>query len=207
LNNNYLKLETGMSDDQIKKSKEELEKFELAYFYEGWVFVPNMDKHNRFSVGKLTGKGYQKELENIPKFILDYFNNKKDTSIIGVSYEYDTPRNKKKEIRNNNKDREIVREEENKININKFIAMFKNINPSYELLFKNDTQRASVERLVKKYGDEWLVNLINKLPEIIKTPYAPQITTPYELEIKLGKLKIFLEQEKNKVQEKGLLQL
>jgi len=84
------------------------------------------------------------------------------------------------------------------IYINKFIAMFKNVNPSYELLFKNKTQRAAVERLVKKYGEEWLSNLINRLPEIIKMPYAPQITTPYELEVKLGKLKVFLEQEKNK---------
>jgi phage replication O-like protein O len=87
---------------------------------------------------------------------------------------------------------------ENNIYINKFIAMFKNVNPSYELLFKNKTQRAAVERLVKKYGQEWVENLINRLPEIIKIPYAPQITTPYELEVKLGKLKVFLEQEKNK---------
>jgi len=119
LNDNYIKLETGMSEEQITKSKLELEKFGLAYFYEGWVFVPNMDKHNRYSVGKLTGKGYQKELNNIPKFILDYFNNKKDTSIKGVSYLYDTPRNNKLEIINNkpkiinnNRDGEIIREEE-----------------------------------------------------------------------------------------------
>ena len=121
LNDNYIKLETGMSEEQITKSKLELEKFGLAYFYEGWVFVPNMDKHNRYSVGKLTGKGYQKELNNIPKFILDYFNNKKDTSIKGVSYLYDTPRNNKLEIINNkpeiinnnrDRDREIIREKE-----------------------------------------------------------------------------------------------
>jgi len=119
LNDNYIKLETGMSEEQITKSKLELEKFGLAYFYEGWVFVPNMDKHNRYSVGKLTGKGYQKELNNIPKFILDYFNNKKDTSIKGVSYLYDTPKNNKLEIINNkpkiinnNRDGEIIREEE-----------------------------------------------------------------------------------------------
>jgi phage replication O-like protein O len=87
---------------------------------------------------------------------------------------------------------------ENNIYINKFIAMFKNVNPSYELLFRNKTQRAAVERLLKKYGEEWLENLINHLPEIIKMPYAPQITTPYELETKLGRLKVFLEQEKNK---------
>jgi phage replication O-like protein O len=93
---------------------------------------------------------------------------------------------------------------ENNIYINKFIAMFKNVNPSYELLFKNKTQRAAVERLVKKYGEEWLENLINRLPEIVKMPYAPQITTPYELEAKLGRLKVFLEQEKNKYTRMGV---
>jgi hypothetical protein len=122
----------------------------------------------------------------------------KDISDTGIDSSIDTL--------NNDKDKEIIREE-NKINVNKFISMFKNINPSYELLFKNKTQRSSIERLVKKYGEAWLENLISRLPEIIKMPYAPHITTPYELEIKLGKLKIFLEQEKNKVQEKGLLQL
>ena len=93
---------------------------------------------------------------------------------------------------------------ENNIYINKFIAMFKNVNPFYELLFKNKTQRAAVERLLKKYGEEWLENLINRLPEIVKMPYAPQITTPYELETKLGRLKVFLEQEKNKYTRMGV---
>jgi len=106
-------------------------------------------------------------------------------------------RPQKKYIKNN-----ITKE--NNIYINKFIAMFKNINPSYEILFRNKTQRAATERLLKKYGEEWLENLINRLPEIIKMPYAPQITTPYELEMKLGKLKVFLEQEKNKNSRMGV---
>jgi hypothetical protein len=87
--------------------------------------------------------------------------------------------------------------------VNEIISLFKEVNPFYELLFKNTTQRKSVERLIKKYGWEWVEKLIKKLPEIISQPYAPRITTPYELETKLGQLKVFLQQEKLKATKVG----
>jgi len=104
----------------------------------------------------------------------------------------------------NNKNDKNEKNIKNINNINTIIGLFKNVNPSYERLFANKTQRDSVERLLKKYGEAWLRSLINRLPEIIKMPYAPQITTPYELETKLGRLKVFLEQEKNKNSRMGV---
>jgi hypothetical protein len=77
------------------------------------------------------------------------------------------------------------------------INLFKSVNPSYERLFSNKTQRASVERLLAKYGVDKLSATISALPEIIIKPYAPQITTPKELEDKLGKLLLFVNQEKS----------
>lgn len=91
-----------------------------------------------------------------------------------------------------------------KYNINGFISLFKEINPSYERLFSNKTERASLDRLIRKYGEEWVTKLIKKLPEITSKPYAPRITTPYQLEHKLGELKSFLQQEKNKIQKGGV---
>lgn len=84
-------------------------------------------------------------------------------------------------------------------NVNPLLAKFKSVNPSYERLFSNKTQRDSLERLVKKYGLEKMTNLLDQLPSIIQRPYAPSITTPYELELKMGKLILFLKQEQVKI--------
>jgi len=150
---------------------------------------------NKFSIIQIVNYDqYQNEdIKSTSKLTSKVTNNQQTTNKQLTTNKNDKNEKNEKNIKNNN--------------INIIIGMFKNVNPSYERLFSNKTQRASIERLLKKYGEAWLRNLINRLPDIIKMPYAPQITTPYELEMKLGKLKIFLEQEKNKVQEKGLLQL
>ena len=70
--------------------------------------------------------------------------------------------------------------------INSLIDLFQEVNPSYERLFENKTQRASLERLVKKFGQEKVSNMIKGLKEIFGKPYAPSITTPYLLELKLA---------------------
>jgi len=82
--------------------------------------------------------------------------------------------------------------------VNGLIPLFEEVNPSYKQLFGNTTQRSALKRLIDKYGQDWVSNLLKRLPEIISKPYAPRITTPYELETKLGQLKIFLQQEKLK---------
>jgi phage replication O-like protein O len=91
--------------------------------------------------------------------------------------------------------------------INKGLSLFKEINPSYEQLFKNKTQRDALKRLINQYGEEWVIKLIKELPEIINKPYAPRITTPYELETKLGQLKVFLQQEKLKATKVGSIKV
>lgn len=83
-------------------------------------------------------------------------------------------------------------------NIQSFINLFKSINPTYERLFGNKTERLSAERLVKKFGLQKMEAMFVQLPDILSQPYAPRITTPYELEKNLGKLIQFIEQNKNK---------
>ena len=78
------------------------------------------------------------------------------------------------------------------------IELFKPINPTYERLFSNKTQRASLDRLVKKFGREKIENMIKYLPKIFGKPYAPVITTPFELEKKLANLISYIQQEKSK---------
>lgn len=79
------------------------------------------------------------------------------------------------------------------------ISLFKEVNPNYEVLFSRKNQTDALKRLYKKFGFEKLKSIITALPYIINRPYAPRITTPIQLENKLGELKIFYEQEKQKI--------
>lgn len=82
--------------------------------------------------------------------------------------------------------------------LKEFIDMFKDINPSYERLFSNKTERGCATRLLSKFGMEKMAATLKQLPSIITQPYAPRITTPYELERNLGKLLAFVSQNKAK---------
>lgn len=88
---------------------------------------------------------------------------------------------------------------DNSKDVSLLVSLFKKVNPSYEILFKNKTQRASAQRLIDQYGIFRLSNLMEQLPSIISKPYAPTITTPYELEVKMGALISFIQKEKIKV--------
>jgi phage replication O-like protein O len=88
-------------------------------------------------------------------------------------------------------------------NLNEFMDMFKEVNPNHERLFGNKTQRASLERMITKFGVEKMTNLLTQLPSILSRPYAPQISTPTELETKMGKLIQFYNQEKLKIAKNG----
>lgn len=91
--------------------------------------------------------------------------------------------------------------------LNKLIGMFRDINPSYERLFSNRTQRLALERMVTKFGPEKMAGLIANLPSILSKPYAPQISTPLELESKMGRLVQFMRQEQLKVSSAGVTKL
>ena len=79
--------------------------------------------------------------------------------------------------------------------INDLISLFKEVNPSYQRLFGNKTQRSALERLVKQHGQEKIEWAIKVLPKTNKTKFAPVITTPYMLESKLGQLIAFMQKE------------
>ncbi len=83
-----------------------------------------------------------------------------------------------------------------------FIESFKDVNPSFDRLFSNKTERSCAERLIRKYGITKMIATAENLPDIISKPYAPRITTPYELERNLGKLLAFVEQNKNIIKDK-----
>jgi DNA-binding transcriptional regulator GbsR (MarR family) len=73
-------------------------------------------------------------------------------------------------------------------NTNSLIELFKPINPSYELLYSNNTERKSLERMVKKWGTEKVIGLINYVCQY-KNEIFGEILTPYQLEKKIGSVK------------------
>jgi predicted ArsR family transcriptional regulator len=81
--------------------------------------------------------------------------------------------------------------------VNELISLFKYVNPTYNRLYANKTEREALKRLVKQFGKEKIAKLIKALPEIIVKPYAPRITTPYQLEKKLADLLAFIQQERS----------
>lgn len=82
-------------------------------------------------------------------------------------------------------------------NINSLISKFQKINPSYKTFYANKTQRKSLENMIQAHGIEKMAKVIDALPTIVVKPYAPKITSPYELEKLFGKLVLFISQEKN----------
>ena len=90
---------------------------------------------------------------------------------------------------------------------NDVIALFQKINPSYERLFGNKTERAAIDRLLKNMGREKLEGTIRFAIQVSGQPYSPTITTPYELEKNLGKLIAFYKKEKEKGQKNQIIDI
>ena len=78
------------------------------------------------------------------------------------------------------------------------IRLFGNINPSYEQLFKRSNQRSAAERLLAKYGLDTLAKYIEVARQANGQEFAPTITTPCQLEDKLGQLKSFYDKNQKK---------
>jgi len=109
--------------------------------------------------------------------------------------------NKKNTNKNNTNTakQEALREQRERVkDINDLIDKFKNVNPSYERLFNNPPQREAIKRMLKKMTVQKLGKIIDLLVKTNKAQYAPTITTPMQLESKLGQLLAFFQREKDK---------
>lgn len=72
--------------------------------------------------------------------------------------------------------------------VNLVMGHFEAVNPMHERLFANKSQRAALERIIKKFGADKTIGIIQSLPASNGDRWAPKITTPVELEHRLGKL-------------------
>jgi len=77
------------------------------------------------------------------------------------------------------------------------IKLFEVINPLISKKYGNKTERRAVENLLSTLGRKKLEKVIAFLPRSNALPYAPKITTPYELEKNYAKLEIFFLQKRS----------
>jgi hypothetical protein len=91
--------------------------------------------------------------------------------------------------------------------INPLIELFKPVNPSYKRLYANTTQRVALARLVKEHGAEKVKEFINILPKTNTMPFSPTITTPLQLESKLGQLWAFCQKESLKINQNKIIKI
>jgi len=81
----------------------------------------------------------------------------------------------------------------------KIIKAFEVVNPSYEKMFGNTTQRAACERLLKKWSFEEVTAIIGVLPKLNADQYARgKSITPLQMEDNLGYIKSYLDQHNSK---------
>jgi len=102
--------------------------------------------------------------------------------------------NTKQELRTKNKEINTIPAEVGG-EVNEAIKLFGSINPSYEVLFKRKNQREAIARLLAKYGLEGLTKLVEAARRANGKEFAPTITTPCQLEDKLGQLKSFYDRK------------
>ena len=75
-----------------------------------------------------------------------------------------------------------------------FDVFYSTVNPTIN--FGNKTTRAAADALIRKFGLEKSIEIAKYAVKVQGKPYAPTITTPYQLKEKMGALMIYGQQQK-----------
>jgi hypothetical protein len=97
-----------------------------------------------------------------------------------------TNNNDKKEKNDNN-----TTEQSSGATTNAFISLFKEINPSYSILFRRQPQRDAADRLLKLHDFAWWQRFMEAYQLALDDRYCPRATTPSKLEEKLGDIESY----------------
>jgi len=92
--------------------------------------------------------------------------------------------------------KDIVQQAEPAIPINSLLKEFEELNPT--LNYGNTTQRKACAELIAKFGYEKTIATLNYYKSIRSQKFSPVITTPYQLQQKMGELLTFYNKEQSK---------
>ena len=188
-------VETGIDRDNIEKTI--LPRFERdgkILYRGGWVAIKNFQKHQTLNPKVQAGmkEGLNKAPEELRLFIED-----------SLSIEYDRLSHSNSNSNSNSNPKEEGKADALQGRWNEFIDLFKPINPMFSGFYKNRTERLALSQLVDTLGIDEVKNILLVLPQIVTMPYAPKVSKPTELKRDIGKLKIFIDQNRNKLQSKN----
>lgn len=190
INDRQLSTFSGLNVEQVKKCKSDLELVKMAYFKDGYVCITGYGFVECFYKGIKNEKAKQKELESIPKEVLEYFKDKLNTLSIPYEYPIDTTINHKSGIINQESGIRNKESENKKIDeIAQIIKEMENIDPKNKNYYGNKTQRLACQFIIETYGYDKVIEMIQIIPTLKMTvPYFPSVTTPCELRDKWQKI-------------------
>lgn len=149
-------------------------KIQFNKLYSQWLVLPK----------QVTSEVLPKQVQVLPK------------QALGVTQ---TGTHKRQYTKDNNT-KEILQSNDCGKQINLLMDEFKIINPAIN--FGNKTQRNAIEWFLKEFGEEKALGFIKAAIAVHGKPYAPRITTPYQLKEKLSELDSFYKQQ-NIINNKG----
>lgn len=180
-------LDTGIDKEMVIKILNRFERDNKIFYENGWIVIKNFAKHQLDNPKVLRGIeiGRAKAPESLKNKV------KNSLSIDNDSLSHLNSNS------NSNLNSNLNERSEETSQVNPLIELFKEVNPSYSKLFANKTQRGSAERMLKTHGLQKLSGLIKLLPQMNGDKYAPVITTPVQLEDKLGQLIAYGQRKQN----------
>jgi len=154
---------TKLTDKDLQKAKLELEKTQKIFFYENWIFIPNLERENSYKNSPKNLKPYESELSHVPEKVKTHFlsvqatfDSSIDSSIDGVSIPHV---NQKPKIINN----KLVKDGgvgEEKIYLD---------NSDFDLLLENKEKFCEMFNYLledyPKLTDKWLYKKIKQLKD------------------------------------------
>lgn len=181
-------VETGIDRDNIVKViLPRLQRDGKIYYKDGWVAIKNFQKHQTLNpkVQKGMEEGMKKAPPELRAFMLSD----------SLSIEDDSLSHSNTNSNTNTNTNEQPSETEG-VAVNRVIELFKEINPSYSILFRRKSQREAASRLLSRYGLERLSAILGYIRAHSGAQYFPTITTPCQLEEKWASLETFAKKQK-----------
>jgi len=72
----------GCTIDELNQIKKKFEQDEKYYFYDGWVYINNFSKHNKYSSAPNIIESFMNDFRSIPPKVMQHFLNTKNLNYI-----------------------------------------------------------------------------------------------------------------------------
>ena len=195
-----MKFDTGIGYDSLSKTINKFQKDEKIYYIDAWIFIQNFIQNQ--AMNSKVKIGIQRILREI------------DGKVKGINIDYDSlciaydNSNLNLNLNSNLKisKPKVLQKVENPlldIKENDIINIFVEYSHN-KRLFANITQRKAIKDLVKEFGEDGTLKFAKFAVSCNGKPYAPQITTPLQLQSKMGQLRAYYEQLKSKSESKQI---